>query len=325
MNPSEHPVATDGGTKTVVGTETNASHTSTSCPECHGQIATMGTERVCEDCGLVVDEDRLDRGPEWNAFTAQEREERSRVGALRTERRHDRGLGTQIGHPSETKGDRLHRARRYHKQAKYSSKKDRNRGKGLGEVHRLADTIGLSGDLVDRACRLFREAHDEGLAQGRSIEAVAAAAVLAMGRERELPVTADGLCSITSVTESVLCDLLFRIARTTSAEVRPSAAVQHIDRIASELVLDDTIRRRAREVARELQQRPLCSGVSPGGAAAGIIEALGTWYDDHAKTWTQAELADKAGVTAHTLRTNRDRFLDAGILDEVGIDGGKPA
>ncbi|MFB6207119.1 MAG: TFIIB-type zinc ribbon-containing protein, partial [Haloglomus sp.] len=43
------------------------------CPECGGDLATDTEhgETVCQDCGLVVDEDEIDRGPEWRAFDAQ--------------------------------------------------------------------------------------------------------------------------------------------------------------------------------------------------------------------------------------------------------------
>ncbi|WP_275264636.1 TFIIB-type zinc ribbon-containing protein, partial [Halobellus captivus] len=39
------------------------------CPECGGTLITDEThgETVCSDCGLVVDEDSIDRGPEWRA------------------------------------------------------------------------------------------------------------------------------------------------------------------------------------------------------------------------------------------------------------------
>ena len=35
------------------------------CPECGGNLATQDNETVCEECGLVVEEDNVDRGPEW--------------------------------------------------------------------------------------------------------------------------------------------------------------------------------------------------------------------------------------------------------------------
>jgi len=69
------------------------------CPECSGSLATDTEhgETVCQDCGLVVDEDSIDRGPEWRAFDSREKDEKSRVGAPTTNMMHDKGLSTNIG------------------------------------------------------------------------------------------------------------------------------------------------------------------------------------------------------------------------------------
>ena len=71
----------------------------TSCPECGGQLVSDSehAETVCEDCGLVVDEGEIDRGPEWRAFDAAEKNQKSRVGAPTTKMMHDQGLSTNIG------------------------------------------------------------------------------------------------------------------------------------------------------------------------------------------------------------------------------------
>lgn len=34
------------------------------CPECNGRVTTNSHETVCEECGLVLDEDRVDPGAE---------------------------------------------------------------------------------------------------------------------------------------------------------------------------------------------------------------------------------------------------------------------
>ncbi|MUV89565.1 transcription initiation factor IIB 3, partial [Halapricum sp. CBA1109] len=51
------------------------------CPECDASLVASadGGELVCEDCGLVVEEGTIDRGPEWRAFDHNERQEKSRV------------------------------------------------------------------------------------------------------------------------------------------------------------------------------------------------------------------------------------------------------
>ena len=41
------------------------STTATTCPECTGTVTADGTEQICSECGLVVSEDSLDRGPDW--------------------------------------------------------------------------------------------------------------------------------------------------------------------------------------------------------------------------------------------------------------------
>jgi len=43
------------------------------CPECDGWVATNAVETVCEDCGIVIDEQRIDHGPEWRACDDEER------------------------------------------------------------------------------------------------------------------------------------------------------------------------------------------------------------------------------------------------------------
>ena len=38
--------------------------TSNQCPECDGRVTTNAAETVCDDCGLVLDDLRIDHGPE---------------------------------------------------------------------------------------------------------------------------------------------------------------------------------------------------------------------------------------------------------------------
>src|SRR6056297_2191188 len=77
---------------------------SNQCPECDGRVTTNTVETVCEDCGLVIDEQRIDHGPEWRGFDVDERE---RTGAPLTAARHDRGLSTEIGRGTGAKGNEL--------------------------------------------------------------------------------------------------------------------------------------------------------------------------------------------------------------------------
>src|SRR6056297_1842344 len=66
--------------------QTNSS--TNSCPECSGRVTTNSVETICEDCGLVIDEQRIDHGPEWRTH---DQDQRKRTGAPLTAARHDRG------------------------------------------------------------------------------------------------------------------------------------------------------------------------------------------------------------------------------------------
>ena len=53
------------------------------CPKCgNANIISdpENGERVCSQCGLVIEETPIDMGPEWRAFTVAEKNSRSRTG-----------------------------------------------------------------------------------------------------------------------------------------------------------------------------------------------------------------------------------------------------
>ena len=69
------------------------------CPECGSDnlVHDYDTgETVCGDCGLVLYEQMMDKGPEWRAFTQEEKASRSRVGVPTSYSVHDKGLSTAI-------------------------------------------------------------------------------------------------------------------------------------------------------------------------------------------------------------------------------------
>ncbi|MEM3088680.1 MAG: TFIIB-type zinc ribbon-containing protein, partial [Candidatus Bathyarchaeia archaeon] len=69
------------------------------CPECGSSHIIQdydSGEVICGGCGLVIHERVMDAGPEWRAFTREEKEERSRVGTPISYSIHDKGLSTVI-------------------------------------------------------------------------------------------------------------------------------------------------------------------------------------------------------------------------------------
>lgn len=141
-------------------------NSSAKCPECHGRVATNAVETVCEDCDLVIDEQRIDHGPEWRAF---DEDERKRTGAPLTATRHDRGLSTEIGRGTDANGNTLFgrkrqqvaRMCREQTRGRFQSKAERNLAHGLGEVRICR------GLPVQSGTRTGPVAHTVGCRRGR--------------------------------------------------------------------------------------------------------------------------------------------------------------
>ncbi|MFC6730225.1 transcription initiation factor IIB family protein, partial [Natronoarchaeum mannanilyticum] len=175
---------------------------SLACPECGGQVVSDEErgETVCADCGLVVEEDEIDRGPEWRAFDAAEKDEKSRVGAPTTKMMHDDGLSTNIGWQdkdaygqslSSRQREKMSRLRTWNERFRTRDSKERNLKQALGEIDRMASALGLPDTVRETASVIYRRALDEDLLPGRSIEGVATASLYAAARQAGTPRSLD--------------------------------------------------------------------------------------------------------------------------------------
>ena len=171
--------------------------TTNECPECAGRLRAEGDETICATCGLVVAEDRIDRGPEWRPLDGDRRE---RTGAPLTRSRHDRGLSTEIGRGGQRLTGRkrrlLARLRRQHNRARIPTKAERNQVYGFTEIRRIAEALSLPESTRDAACMLFERAQGEDLLRGRSIEGFAAASVYAACRIASLSRTVEEVAAV---------------------------------------------------------------------------------------------------------------------------------
>ena len=125
------------------------------CPECGSDRLVKSTDRgelVCDDCGLVVEEEKIDPGPEWRAFNHQERQEKSRVGAPTTRTMHDKGLTTTIDWKdkdaygrsiSSKKRSQMHRLRKWQERIRTKDAGERNLQFALSEIDRMASALGV--------------------------------------------------------------------------------------------------------------------------------------------------------------------------------------
>ncbi|WP_338728377.1 transcription initiation factor IIB [Haladaptatus sp. DJG-WS-42] len=289
------------------------------CPECSGNLLADAEhgETVCQDCGLVVDEGTIDRGPEWRAFDSSERDEKSRVGAPTTQMMHDKGLSTNISWQNKdaygkSLGSRqrakMQRLRKWNERFRTRDSKERNLKQALGEIDRMASALGLPKDVRETASVIYRRALTENLLPGRSIEGVATAALYAAARQASMPRSLDEITNVSRVEKSEIARTYRYVARELKLEVRPADPESYVPRFASSLGLSDEVEMRARQLLKTAKQQGVHSGKSPVGLAAAAVYAAALLSNEKV---TQSQVSDIANISEVTIRNRYHELLEA--------------
>ncbi|WP_254271522.1 transcription initiation factor IIB [Haloarcula marina] len=289
------------------------------CPECGGDVTTDTEhgETVCRDCGLVIEEDSIDRGPEWRAFDSSERDQKSRVGAPTTNMMHDRGLSTNIGWQnkdaygrslSSRQRQKMQRLRTWNERFRTRDSKERNLKQALGEIDRMASALGLPQNVRETASVIYRRALDEDLLPGRSIEGVATSALYASARMAGSPRSLDEMAVVSRVDKMELTRTYRYIVRELNLEVQPADPEQYVPRFVSDLELSDETERQARELIDKARRAGLLSGKSPVGLAAAAVYAAALLTNEKV---TQSEVGEVANISEVTIRNRYKELLEA--------------
>jgi len=289
------------------------------CPECESAVVRDPErgERVCDECGLVVDEDEIDHGPEWRAFDAGEREERSRVGAPTTSTMHDRGLSTEIGwrdadasgrRLSERKRQQMRRLRRWNERFSARNAHERNLKQALGEIDRMASALGVPDPTRETASVVYRRALERDLLPGRSIEGMATAALYAATREAGIPRSVDELTAVSRVDDLEITRTYRYLVRELGLSIAPPDPLDYLGRFASQLDLPDETELRARELLEAGKRAGVHSGRHPVGLVASAIYAAATLTN---VGLTQSDVSAATDVSEVTIRNRYRELLDA--------------
>jgi transcription initiation factor TFIIB len=290
----------------------------TVCPECDGDLVTDAErgETVCSECGLVVEDEEIDRGPEWRAFDSAERDEKSRVGAPTTKMMHDEGLSTNIGWQDKDaygkslntrQRQKMQRLRTWNERFRTRDAKERNLKQALGEIERMASALGLPEEVRETASVIYRRALDEDLLPGRSIEGVATGALYAAARQMRTPRSIDEVAKVSRIDAMEFKRTYRYIVRELGLEVQPADPTSYLPRFTSELDLPDEVERRARELLDNAGEQGVTSGKSPVGLAAAAIYAASLLTNQKV---TQSEVSAVTDVSEVTIRNRYQELLE---------------
>ncbi|WP_132057835.1 transcription initiation factor IIB [Halorussus amylolyticus] len=291
-----------------------------SCPECDSEdLVTTGdgNEIVCDDCGLVLEEQTIDRGPEWRAFNHSERQSKSRVGAPTTNTMHDKGLTTQIDWKnkdaygrslSSEKRSQMHRLRKWQERIRTKDAGERNLQFALSEIDRMASALGVPRSVREVASVIYRRTLNEDLIRGRSIEGVATSCLYAACRQEGIPRSLEEVSEVSRVEQKEIGRTYRYIAKELTLKMEPVDPKEYVPRFTSELGVSEEVKMKANEIIDKTAEQGLLSGKSPTGYAAAAIYAASLLCNEKK---TQREVADVAQVTEVTIRNRYQEQIEA--------------
>ncbi|AMD16937.1 transcription initiation factor IIB [Methanobrevibacter sp. YE315] len=295
------------------------------CPVCNSterKIDNGRAEVTCADCGLVLEENLIDCGPEWRAFDHEQRDKRTRVGAPTTNTIHDRGLSTIIDWRNKDiygreipSGSRAqwHRLRKWQRRIRISGAGERNLAFALSEIDRFSSRLSLPRSVREDASMIYRGAVDKKLIRGRSIEGVAASSLYAACRRCKVPRTLDEIAEASDVTKKEVGRTYRFLARELKIKLPPTSPTDYIPRFATKLGISGEAESKAIEIIEEAMKNDLTSGRGPTGVAAAALYISSVLFGERK---TQKEVATIAGVTEVTIR-NRYKELTEKV--DVGV------
>jgi transcription initiation factor TFIIB len=297
------------------------------CPECgstHLSKDYSRAELVCRNCGLVLDEDIIDHGPEWRAFDSDQREKRARTGAPMTYTIHDKGLSTTIGWknkdfsgrsiPSRNRAQ-LYRLRKWQRRIRISDATERNIASALSTLDRMASGLSLPRTVRETAAMIYRKAAKRNLVRGRRIEGVASASLYAACRQCHVPRTLDEISSVGHISRKDIGRTYRYVSRELELKLLPTIPRDYISRFCSELQLSMEVQAKTLNILVEATKKELTSGRGPTGIAAASLYIASMLCGERR---TQREVADVAGVTEVTIR-NRYKEISKKLDIDIAL------
>ena len=296
------------------------------CPKCSSTNLSRDYKRgelICNDCGLVIEEDFIDHGPEWRAFDSEQREKRARVGAPMTYTIHDKGLSTIISWtnrdaygkfiPTRNRAQ-LYRLRKWQTRTRISDGMEKNLALALSALDQMSSALSLPKNVRETAAMIYRKAVRKKLIRGRSIEGVTAAVLYAACRQCNVPRTLEEISNITQMKKKEIGRNYRSILHRLELKLLPTTPQDYISRFCSELKLSGDVQAKTLEILQEAVHQELTSGRGPTGIAAASIYIASVLCGEQR---TQREVAEVAGVTEVTIRNRYKEIaekLDISII-----------
>ncbi len=281
--------------------------TSFICFACGSEGTTLDKESgeiVCTLCGVVIAE-RTEVPGRDRAIFSGDSEDKGRTGPYYSLSRRNKGFSTVIGRQNygassaavEHTGLDFNRIKVW--DSRIRSSHEKRLEKGLFELTRLRECLGLPDTAAERSAYFFRKSSELGLTRGRTVTSLMAASIYLACREAEIPKTLDEISKASNVDRKRLSRDYRLLSRTFRDNLPVADLARSVTKIANMAGISESRKRRAIGLVNALTEIGVSAGKSPLGLAAAALYFICKNTDEEK---TQITLARAAGVTEVTIR-----------------------
>lgn len=262
------------------------------CKGCGGEKTIVDYrhgEVVCKDCGLILEENLFDFGPEWRAFDEEQVNKRARTGGPLRYAKQNIGLTTEIDRydrdikgsaiPTERKAQ-LYRLRKWQRRSRMGTSVDRNLSIALPELDRMSAHLNIPNNIKEECARWYRKCVNKGIVRGRSIESVIAAVIYLISRQHHLPKTLEELEKVSGVKRKDIGRSYRTLCRRLGLRMPVITAADYVPRLASELGVSGETEAKAMEMLEKARETGIIAGKVPISIAAAAIYLAGRITND---------------------------------------------
>ena len=288
------------------------------CPECKAGRLVLDRARAevsCEQCGLVVDEQIIDAGPDWRSFADSNKPNQERAAPL-SNLQHDYGFGTVMWGSTDAHGrsvqsanlPQLKRMQKWDRRSKFRRGTERNLATALTEIRRMASGLDVPRSVQEVAGRYYRAAAEKNLIRGRSIDSVAAACLYAALRTSNVPRSLEEIASVSKVDRREIGRVYKVVAHELGLSLAPVTPQSYIPRFASRLRIAPTTEALSLSFVKEAVLREVVSGKDPKSVAAAALYIACILRGEPR---TQRDVSEATGVTEVTIRNRYKELVSA--------------
>jgi transcription initiation factor TFIIB len=297
------------------------------CPECESAIVddVHNGERICSNCGIVVDEQMADYGPETKGANLVDKMRLARATGHTTFAQHDMGIATEIAiggtdfsgkKLNSSVSNQMQNLRKWQKRVRVTSPRERRLTNVLGKITETCESCNLSKNVIETAAKIYRGLDGKNIeVKGKSVICITVAVVYLACKQCDVVRSLEEICKDVCLEKDVkakskLAAKYYRnLVLEMGHEVTPIVTMdKYISKIANLTKTDVRVERLALEIAEKAQVQGITDGKAPNGIASAYMYIGSILLG---QTVLQRDVSTVSGITEVTIRNRVKEILTA--------------